>query len=597
MQDRRRAGSALVRLRNRARDLDTPEWCALKSDLDSAKSYVNGLRARLSFYDPEAGPAILSALKRFSVVLQVLDSLESALEKQDLKHLKAAFMKLGPASDELASVLKYAFGLGDELPVFFDLPELNGLFVLGLKVLKGDPVEGQRLAEHLGWLYNWSKTLDAMLGDLQTSDPDEVELHTSLSKSISFIKEAVGGVATFLESGVKQDLGLALSLLHRGTKLLAADLSTAQEIRDRNCQFSKDPILETLYRESQNWVKDEKQPLAVQESLKGLLETHRVSHELAHRFIFLPLNVHQELFSEADALHSEMNGIIATLMQETQPESFLKLLFDFRREAVKLDNIYRQMNSFEKPSLANSPNFRELFKTMEAVYSETMPDTRLRELLTLLRAAHQDYSLQLEELPRTEEDLLVDECLQEHQLGFVELEAYLLNGERHRILKAYEIMLPASLDLAELSENEVPPSFEPEGSLDILDSDMDSAQSRSLRQILSLIKASRTGKTAPEKCLQCLRSLIQNAEAASRTLSFRVRPLALGQGDPESLEYFEQLNVILEYQLDGLNRLERILLNGTSQAVDQVVQELAEVDAYLVDFRESQEKLVGSQPN
>ena len=54
--------------------------------------------------------------------------------------------------------------------------------------------------------------------------------------------------------------------------------------------------------------------------------------------------------------------------------------------------------------------------------------------------------------------------------------------------------------------------------------------------------------------------------------------------------HYEQLSVILEYQLDGLRQLEQILFSGNVDQVDEAVQELAEVDTYLLAFQQDVEK-------
>jgi hypothetical protein len=544
------------------------------------------------------GPTIQQAFsQKCAVVFRVLDSLESAVKERDANRLKHAFAELGPASDELTGVAESAQELAAELPTFSDQPGLNDIFVLGLNVLHGDSVEESGLTARLPGLYGWFKSLEGILSELRSDYPDELELRASAEAAIGDVREALGGFVLFFEERKLNDLSLALSLLDKGTRSLARCLQVLQDLRNRRLKFSQDPVLEAVYGAARRWAEGaDMSALEVQRALGNLLEAHVMDLELTRQRGFLPYSVHRELFQKVEDCHTNMNEILTALAQETEAEVFLENLNDFREFAQELDGIDQQLRLFERPKLTGSPAFKDLFETMEGVYLERVPDDHLREKLHHLRSAHQQYIRGLELMPhKSDEELMLEECLMEHAIGFQELDAYLQTGDRTCLLKAYEAMLPASTDLEELDQSHRP-GTPVDGPLDLLDSDADIAQSRGYRQILALVEAGKAGGVESEECLENLRTLIQNAEKARQTLNSQVRPLVLGQDDQEALGYYEQLNVILEYQLDGLYRLEEALAIGTHQAINEAVQELAEVDAYLVTFRETQEKLVGSRP-
>ncbi|MFA5505617.1 MAG: hypothetical protein WC423_09350, partial [Vulcanimicrobiota bacterium] len=161
------------------------------------------------------------------------------------------------------------------------------------------------------------------------------------------------------------------------------------------------------------------------------------------------------------------------------------------------------------------------------------------------------------------------------------LASYIEGGEKGELALA--------LHLLETGGHELQAAARPveDASLDLMDSDLAVSQSRSYRQIAALVEASRNGAD-PERCLDGLRMLIRHAEKASRTLNAQVRPMAFKHKDEEALGHYEQLSVILEYHLDGLRQLEAALFAEPTDAVDEILSELSEVDAYLLGFQEAQ---------
>jgi soluble cytochrome b562 len=305
--------------------------------------------------------------------------------------------------------------------------------------------------------------------------------------------------------------------------------------------------------------------------------------ELAYQESFLPLSAHRAMFSEIEETHSVMNALLVSLAQEVRPKRFLEDLDAFRRNGVAFDELYRKLKTFEQSKLAGSPNFQKLLDTMKQVYLEEAPDDRLREFLPFLRSSHEDFLRRLEGVSGEDHDL-ARECLEEHRRAFLELEEYLRDGDRSRVLHAYELILPACIDLEELEQ------AARDDTVDILEGEPVQRQSRALQQVVAIVKAYRCGQLKQDECLSTLSSIIEQAESAHRTLNSQIRPMLLAKSDQEAQMHYEQLSVILEYQLDGLRQLEQILFSGNVDQVDEAVQELAEVDTYLLAFQQDVEK-------
>jgi hypothetical protein len=594
------SGSALVRLRNHVRHLKNPEWIDLRAALYSAQGYLFGVGSRMGIRshlleDIPGGNTLLRALKKSGADSQrALASMEAAVDSQDLPELEKSFTLLAEASDELLAGLKVARELSAELPVLFDLPELNEFFLVALQVLKDESTEVDGLVAHLKQLYAWSLDLDPTVESLQKNHPDEKELLEALLGAQDLVTEGLGGVATFLESKDKSDLSMALSLLEKGMRALAPALTIIRELRDRGCEFSQDPLLDSVFCAAQEWAQQKREHSEILVALQALLRAHAHDMELAHQDSFLPLSTHQDLFSQLEETHSVMTALLKALVHEKQPARFLEDLAVFRRNGARYDKLCQRLKTYEHPKLAGSPNFQKLFDTMKKVYLEQEPDDRLREYLPFLRSSHEDFLQRMTRISNpTEEHDLARECLEEHRRGFDELETYLRSGTRSHILQAYEFILPACMDLEELEH--VVGSAAPDETIDILDGEPVIQKSRALRQIDAIVDASRSGALTGDECLANLQSSIEHTETAFKTLNSQIRPMILGKADQEALLQYEQLSVILEYQLNGLQQLEDLLLTGTPKEVDEAVQELSEVDAYLVAFQEDIQKLKASE--
>lgn len=119
----------------------------------------------------------------------------------------------------------------------FTLPEeLAELLAIGFGILSrdGDAIE---LSGRLGWLYHWSCGLDAQIEDVcARRDPND-PLLLRLSGATRTIREAVGGLAAYVESNNKSDLALALHLLESASSSLVNEVSTAS--RMANSEFSQ----------------------------------------------------------------------------------------------------------------------------------------------------------------------------------------------------------------------------------------------------------------------------------------------------------------------------------------------------------------------
>jgi predicted ribosomally synthesized peptide with nif11-like leader len=593
-----RSGNALVRLRNRVRDLKSPDWVMLRADLYSAQEYLFGVETRMEIRrhllrDVPGGAAVLRALKKScSNSLKALCDMEIAVDAQNPPGLKRSFTILAQATDELFAALRVARELSAELPVFFDLAELNEFFLVAIKVLKDDSAEVEGLAANLRPLYAWSLGLDPTIKNLQENHPEEKELLEAVLRSRGLVTEGLGGVVVFLESKDKSDLSMALSLLEKGMRTLAPALSVIRELRDRSCEFSQEPLLDSVFRAAGEWAQGKVEHPQILVALQALLQAHVYDMELAHQDSFLPLSTHRELFSRIGETHSIMTSLLMALVHQKQPDRFLEDLEAFRRNGSEFDALCRQLKALDRPMLSGSPNFQKLFNTMEQVYLEEVPDDRLRDFLPFLRSSQEDFLQRLSRVAHpTEEHDLARECLEEHRRGFEELEGYLLDGSRSHILGALELLLPACMDLEELDHMFATNSSEI--GIDILEGEPVLNQSRALQQIKAIVEASRSGALTGEECLAGLRSSVEHMEHAFKALNSQIRPLILGKSDQEALLHYEQLSVILEYQLNGLQWLEKILLSGTPAEIDDAVQELTEVDAYLLAFQEDIQKLEG----
>ena len=583
------SGNPLVRLRNHTRNLRTPDWVVIRADLYNGQEYVKGIQARVSvrqflLRDVPGGTPIVRALTKSSTECRrILEELEAALDRHDTAKLQKVFSSLARSSDELFATLRLARDLSAELPVLFDIPELNDFFLVAIRVLKNEVTELEGLAANLKQLYTWTLGIRPLLALVQKYHPKEKELLDVVHKSLEMVTEGVGGVVTFLESGDKADLSIALSLLEKGMRTLAPAIAVIRELRDRGCENSLDLPLESTYRMATEWAEGRRHRTDVLAALQTLLQAHAQDMELAHQESFLPLSAHRALFSEIEETHSVMNAMLVSLAREVRPKRFLEDLDAFRRNGVAFDELYRKLRTFEQSKLSGSPNFQKLLDTMKQVYLEKAPDDRLREFLPFLRSSHEDFLRRLEAAWGEDRDL-ARECLEEHRRAFLELEEYLRDGDRSRILHAYELILPACIDLEELEQ------AARDDAVDILEGEPVQRQSRALQQVVAIVKAYRSGQLKQDECLSTLSSIIQQAESAHRTLNSQIRPMLLAKSDQEAQMHYEQLSVILEYQLDGLHQLKQILFSGNVDQVDEAVQELAEVDTYLLAFQQDVEK-------
>ena len=541
-----------------------------------------------SLWALKQGPEFYDA---FVVIQEELEhsfeQFSQAIEKRESSLLERAFKSLGPACDDLSTLLDSMRSKLDSLPILSDQTALDEVIFLSLNLLQGESSLKPDLKDKLPLLVDWSRRLQTLIDRIQDEWPEEKEIAHKLDSALQDLTEAIGGFVVFLKSDEARDLSLALSLFDRALRTTSACLAPLRRLRHLQFEFSKEPVLELLHQSANSWANGEaSQP--TQTALMELIKAHIVDLELARQHSFLPFALHQELLDQMDECRANLCEILKDLTEDCGPEDFLAGLKDFRDYAQDFDVLLKRACSLEDPGFTECVNFRKLFELMKDVYLECLPDERLRERLHLVSSAHQQLmhraSLTTE---RSEEESFIEECLKEHEFGIAEIEDYLVCGQRALLLKAYELLLPALFDLVELSA--IYGSGEDEKSLDFVDSDSQSNQSRCFRQIRSLTR-SHHGAQGVEQ----LQLLLESAESARRELSETVRPLIVTHSNPEVQGSFEQLTVILEYHLDGLYQLEQALQSQGESAVECAVQELAEVDAYLNAFLENQEKLVGS---
>lgn len=350
---------ALVALRN----CETPE----EPPLDAARAETRRLQAWARWVDP-----LLRSLEGGAAVSQRLAA-NLAAQARALDH---DLELLEVASDEAAAALLDARSMLDALPRHSRTPLVNEVLVIGTAMLQGQDSGGLRA--RLPHLWRW-------LEDLEHLE----------DRPLEGLREALGGLAVFLEEGRREDLARALALL---------------EHHSRGPVLLRDP--------------GEERAAVAEEVVERI--------RFARARSFLPLRDHRARVEPLEAIFARLT---ARLEQGD--------LEGCRRELPACDRLLAELESvFEnRPGLEEAPSFAFLVRLMSHVYHGTAPRDWLGQLVDALEAGL--YDLASESPPAAIEQLLMQ---QRNALDTVR--DFLEHGDRRRLLRAYEELCSPTLALA-----------------------------------------------------------------------------------------------------------------------------------------------------
>ncbi|MEW6283010.1 MAG: hypothetical protein AB1758_30635, partial [Candidatus Eremiobacterota bacterium] len=402
-----------------------PDPAALMACLPEASRCLEELARRLDRVFPlvahleeaaESRSRLEGAIRSFKEALGGL-ALAISTQPSDLLHVTSELDARACSLSEAISRLQAQQEAG--VQTFCDVPILNELFNLSFSLLQGKTRGTRALRQRLPDLLGFTRSLDASLGHLAATRPDEKELLAELGAAVEDLKLAAGGFFVFTESGQPEDLSNALSLLERSTRRLSPCLEALHMVEDET--FSPELRLEELKAGADRE--------AFARAVEQLRRDHRLLSQDMERVreAFMPFQRRERLLETLSELSLAMQESLAAL---ERPESTPEVL---ERELQRYRRLYSQVDRLvEPPDIGLDWDFLAL---VGGAFEGTVPDVALRESVLRLRMLR-------ESLRRSAPDSPAVGYLDGQEQGLSLVVGYLDSGDRDLLCRAADLLAP-----------------------------------------------------------------------------------------------------------------------------------------------------------
>ncbi|MBM3463150.1 MAG: hypothetical protein FJX76_13690 [Armatimonadetes bacterium] len=344
------------------------------------------------------------------------------------------------------------------LPRFSDVPLLNEVYTLSLHLLKGLREAAPALALRLRSLVEFAQSLARGAAEFRERNPAETEVISAHDRALEELKQSVGGLNIYLEEGRIQDLSNALSLFDRAINQLAACMKAMKMVEYDRLQFSEMPAPDRLY----------------QAIKAGQADIRRESGEVRAFYATLDRHVtilESEVWMGAKLKHEAvpaLRGYLARVAEaldgvEGGGPGRMDALKAVREAGEDFDEYQEQLEDLlaDRPDISGSAHFHELISMMEGAYAGQIPNHRLQEKVEVISRMQSGLRgrLKLQALHAPQEQATVDRILplldlQERGLELVL--AFVQTGEREMLQRAYDEIVPATVELVELKLETAP---------------------------------------------------------------------------------------------------------------------------------------------